>query len=53
MNELKEMIGGIDDDHYNELMFQIDKDGDGGIDLDEFKEICMKMPNTIKLNNLS
>ncbi|OMJ79124.1 hypothetical protein SteCoe_20914 [Stentor coeruleus] len=46
LNELKEMIGGIDDVGYMNMMCQNDKNGDGGLDFEEFKEICLKIPNT-------
>jgi calcium-dependent protein kinase len=47
LNELKEMIGGIDDVGYMNMMCQNDKNGDGGLDFEEFKEICLKIPNAL------
>lgn len=49
MNELKEMIGGVDDVAYNNIMCQNDKNGDGSIDFEEFKDICLKMPNALSI----
>jgi calcium-dependent protein kinase len=44
IEELKEMIGGIDEQGYQFLMQQIDTDGDGEINFDEFKVICLQIP---------
>ncbi|OMJ89927.1 hypothetical protein SteCoe_7815 [Stentor coeruleus] len=43
LNELKEMIGGIDEVGCMNMMCQSDKNGDGGLDFEEFKEICLEI----------
>lgn len=43
VNELKEMIGGIDEVGCMNMMCQNDKNGDGGLDFEEFKEICLEI----------
>ena len=50
VDELKEMIGGIDENGYLMLMQQIDTDGDGEINFDEFKVICLQIPKFFEIN---
>lgn len=50
INELRHMLGGIDELGYYKLISQIDTNGDGEIDFDEFKEICIKIPKLFEIN---
>ena len=50
INELRQMLGGIDEVGYYKLISQIDTNGDGEIDFDEFKEICLKIPELFEIN---
>lgn len=47
LEELKEMISGIDEVSYHKMMSLGDRDGNGGIDIDEFKEICLKITKNL------
>lgn len=46
INELKEMIGGLDNEDYREIMREADKNHDGVIDYDEFEKVCMNFKKT-------
>ncbi|OMJ94562.1 hypothetical protein SteCoe_2206 [Stentor coeruleus] len=43
INELKEMIPGLSDEDYLEIMREADKNHDEAIDYEEFEKICMNL----------